>query len=124
MFAASGLCCHSIVLVLADWVCLCICKPCEADALPQASISAANGQWDVKKAKLKGVRKITPSQPQGASPRVKTKIPSNVAAAAAAGRDMDANKGNDAVKLRLQQVFLEQYSPSDAKARFLAFKLE
>lgn len=82
--------------------------------LLQASISAEHGRWDVKKAKLKGMRKITPSQPQGASPRVKARVPPNVAAAA----QEDSGQESDSVKFRLQQAFLEQYSPTEAKARF------
>lgn len=102
----------------------CVCKltPLQASsqvphgwALLQASISAEHGRWDVKKAKLKGMRKITPSQPQGASPRVKGRVPPSVAAAAAAGQE-DSGKESDGVKMRLQQAFLEQYSPTEAKA--------
>lgn len=85
--------------------------------LLQASISAEHGRWDVKKAKLKGMRKITPSQPQGASPHVKARVPPIVAAAAAAGQE-DSSQGSDPVKVRLQQAFLEQYSPTEAKASF------
>lgn len=88
--------------------------------LLQASISAEHGRWDVKKAKLKGMRKITPSQPQGASPRTKARLPSSVAAAAAAGQD-ETSKESRSVKVQLQQAFLEQYSPSDAKASSCMF---
>ncbi|KAL3158178.1 hypothetical protein ABBQ32_011767 [Trebouxia sp. C0010 RCD-2024] len=87
----------------------------------QASTSAEHGHWGVKKAKLKGMRKITPSQPLGATPKLKARLPSNVAAAAAAGQD--ASSTNDtSVKTRLQQAFLEQYSPADAKTMEMCFE--
>ena len=89
----------------------------QGGALLQASISAEHGRWDVNKAQLKGMRKITPSQPQGASPPVKARVPPNVAAAAAAGQE-DSGQGSNPVKGRLQQAFLEQYSPTEAKASF------
>ena len=107
-----------MLLRVLHWQIPDLCQPVsQGGALLQASISAEHGRWDVKKAKLKGMRKITPSQPQGASPRVTARVPPIVAAAAAAGQE-DSGQESDPVKLRLQQAFLEQYSPTEVKASF------
>ena len=55
---------------------------------------------------MKGIRKITPSQPP-ISPRSKFKVPPAVAAAASGS---STNPEQQPVKLKLQQAFLEQYS--------------
>lgn len=95
------------------------CKQLSQDgALLQASISAEHGRWDVKKAKLKGMRKMTPSQAQGGSPAVQARVPPSVAAAAAPPQGV-SGQGSNVVKVTLQQAFLEQYSPAEAKASFL-----
>lgn len=79
----------------------------------QASASAEHGQWDGNRLKLKGLRKITPSQPPGVSPRLTAHIPPAIAAAAAAASHTGSS---DLVKLKLQQAFLEQYSSEGHKA--------
>ncbi|KAA6417830.1 MAG: hypothetical protein FRX49_12186 [Trebouxia sp. A1-2] len=64
----------------------------------QASISAETAPWDGKRLKLKGIRKIHPSQPPGVSPNIQALTPPAVAAAA----DMPShdNSSQDSVRLR------------------------
>ncbi|KAL0027923.1 hypothetical protein WJX79_002908 [Trebouxia sp. C0005] len=81
----------------------------------QASISAETAPWDGKRLKLKGIRKIHPSQPPGVSPNIQALTPPAVAAAA----DMPShdNSSQDSVKEKLQEAFLEQYSGAGHKVR-------
>lgn len=84
-----------------------VCEPC---ASVQASISAGSGSWNGKRSKLKGVRKITPSQPTGVSFKAKAQVPPAVAAVADG-----TSYGSHPTKLKLQQAFLEQYSAAEDK---------
>jgi len=81
----------------------------------QASISAETAPWDGKRSKLKGIRKIHPSQPPGVSPNIQARIPPAVAAAA--HMPSHNNSSQDSVKEKLQEAFLEQYSGAGHKAR-------
>jgi len=90
------------------------CHRCIAIAV-QASISAETAPWDGKRSKLKGIRKIHPSQPPGVSPNIQARIPPAVAAAA--GMPSHDKRSQDSVKEKLQEAFLEQYSGAGHKAR-------
>ena len=85
----------------------------------QASIYADTGSWDRKRADMKGIRKITPSQPPS-SPRSKYKVPPSVAAAASGS---STTPEQQSVKLKLQQAFLEQYSGAGQQVRHSATSL-
>jgi hypothetical protein len=90
------------------------CHHCTANAV-QASVSAETAPWDGKRSKLKGVRKIHPSQPPGASLNIQACIPPAVAAAAY--MPSHDSSSQDSVKEKLQEAFLEQYSGAEHKAR-------
>ena len=79
----------------------------------QASALADAGSWDSKRAEMKGIRKITPSQPPH-TPRSRFKAPAAVAAAA---NGSSSEPEQQAVKLKLQQAFVEQYSGTEQKVR-------
>ena len=68
---------------------------------------------------MKGIRKITPSQPPS-SPRSKYKVPPSVAAAASGS---STTPEQQSVKLKLQQAFLEQYSGAGQQVRHFATSL-
>lgn len=89
------------------------CHHCIATV--QASISAEAAPWDGKRSKLKGIRKIHPSQPPGVSPNIQARIP--LAVAAAAGMPSHDKSSQNSVKEKLQEAFLEQYSGAGHKAR-------
>lgn len=81
----------------------------------QGSICVGSASWDKKRADMKGIRKLTPTQPP-LSPRSRFRAPANVIAAASGTH---SNPEQQAVKLRLQQAFVEQYSGTEQKVCYL-----
>lgn len=77
----------------------------------QGTCHSDSSHWDKGRADMKGIRKITPSQPS-LSPRSRFKAPANVIAAA---NGISGKPEQQAVKLKLQQAFVEQYSGTEQK---------
>lgn len=113
LLAIVVFCVHVPVLMPVKMLVVMRLNSLDSVSVVQASVSAKAGLWGAQRSK--GMRKITPSQPLGVSPKVKAHVPPAVAAAADnAGQD---DSSTESMQQRLEQAFLDQYSAAEQKAR-------